>query len=51
MPGSRTSSGLHETMRTHGRPHAGRAGNAGTLSSQMTAGSSSPMISSSRGFT
>ena len=51
IAGSRTSSGLHETIRTHGRPHAGRAGKLGTLSSQITSGSSSVMISSRRGFT
>jgi hypothetical protein len=42
---------LHDTIRTHGRPQAGRAGKLGTLSSQITSGRSSAMISSRRGLT
>ena len=51
MAGSGTSSGLHETIRTQGRPLAGSAGKAHTLSSQITSGWRSAMISSRRGLT
>src|SRR6185295_7184646 len=37
--GSLTSSGLQETILAHGRPLAGIAGNAQTLSSTITSGS------------
>ncbi len=49
--GSFTSSGLQETIRTHGMPLARIAGNEHTLSSTTTSGSSSPKISVSRGST
>jgi hypothetical protein len=42
---------LHDTIRTHGRPAAMTAGNDTTLSSTIASGSTSPMISSSRGLT
>ena len=51
MLGSRTSSGLHDTMRTQGRPLAGSAGKATTLSSTITSGCTSSKISSRRGCT
>ena len=43
--------GLHDTMRTHGRPLALIAGNATTLSSTITSGATSSKISASRGST
>ena len=46
--GSGISSGLHETMRTQRRPLAASAGKETTLSSTITSGCSSSMISSSR---
>ena len=46
-----SSAGLHETIRTHGRPHAPRAGKPTTLSSTTASGSSSSMISRSRSST
>ncbi len=49
--GSFSSSGLQETIRTQGRPLAGIAGNAQTLSSTIASGSSSPKISASRSST
>src|SRR5215471_9195524 len=49
--GSLSSSGLQETTRTHGRPPAAIAGNATTLSSTITSGSSSPKISRRRSST
>ena len=49
--GSGSSAGLHERMRTHGRPLAASAGKATTLSSQIASGCSSSMISVSRGLT
>ena len=49
--GSLSSAGLHDTIRTHGRPAAMTAGNDTTLSSTIASGSTSPMISSSRGLT
>ncbi len=51
IAGSFISIGLHETMRTHGRPLAAIAGNATTLSSTMTSGATSSKISASRGLT
>ncbi len=42
------SAGLHDTIRTHGRPEAPIAGNETTLSSTMTSGATSSKISSSR---
>ncbi len=49
--GSLTSSGLQDTIRTHGRPLAGMAGNEQTLSSTMASGSSSSKISVRRSST
>ena len=49
--GSGISSGLQETMRTQRRPLAASAGNETTLSSTITSGSSSSMISSRRPWT
>ena len=49
--GSLTSSGLHDAIRTHGRPEAGIAGNEHTLSSTITAGASSSKISRRRAST
>ncbi len=46
-----TSSGLQDTIRTHGRPLAGMAGNAHTLSSTIASGASSSKISVSRSST
>ena len=46
-----SSAGLHDTMRTHGRPADITAGKLTTLSSTMASGASSAMISSRRGFT
>ena len=51
IAGSFISIGLHETMRTHGRPLDAIAGNPTTLSSTMTSGASSSKISRSRGST
>src|SRR5262245_19270560 len=49
--GSFSSSGLHETIRAHGRSPAGIAGNAQTLSSTIVSGSSSSKISLRRSST
>ena len=49
--GSLISSGLQETIRAHGRPLAGIAGKAQTLSSTIASGSSSSKISTRRSST
>lgn len=49
--GSRTSSGLQETIRTQGKPLAGIAGKAQTLSSMIASGRSSSKISARRSST
>ena len=49
--GSLISAGLQETIRTHGRPHAGSAAKLTTLSSTITSGWTSSMISRSRSST
>ena len=49
--GSLSSAGLQETIRTHGTPEAGSAGKLTTLSSTITSGRTSSMISCSRSST
>jgi hypothetical protein len=51
ISGSFISIGLHDTIRTHGRPLALMAGKATTLSSTITSGATSSKISPSRGST
>ena len=49
--GSLISAGLQDTIRTHGRPQAGSAAKLTTLSSTITSGWTSSMISCSRSST
>ena len=49
--GSFTSSGLQETIRTQGKPLAGIAGKAQTLSSTMASGRSSSKMAARRSST